>query len=609
MTCFTSGSETPCATTLITYTASSACFNATEPNDAPGSRILTKLAATNFNIDVVAISGGGVNTGFTTAVDNTNNVRVSLVNPLAVSGNCSDANTGLTAETSLAYVGANAGRRTVTFNYPNAAQNIRVRIRDNSGSTCSSDDFSIRPYGFSAVGPVDAVRMAGSSTFNVSTTAVLGDGTTNVAFYYGNPRVNTALLAGSTAAGTLATSPTPTTPPAFQTAATVGCTPPCSASGTFTYNQVGTLTFPVLSIYDDVWVDHDIANGDCNNNYSNILASGRYGCKFANLNQLVVSRFTPAYFGTVLTGPMVCTGLTFSPVCPAGGLVYAGQPFTTVVTAYLTGGAVATNYTGSNAKNVTLSVCETPGCTASPPAAFAGQLVQPVIAPAIVAGPIPPASFVNGVATMTATNVVGSAPSFSFTATPTVPTNIHVRAIDTDSVTSLNSITPASSIEGGVKVVSGRVRLLNAYGSELLDLPMSMRAEYWAANNQGWVLFPNDRTNVTISPLAPALSCINEGAATNTSGQACSAISGIASRYFRESPVTTPTDTPNPLFDGNYNLWLRAPGTRTSIDVTAEVPVWLQYKWRNNVLSNPTGRATFGSIRSGRIIYRQEMYR
>ncbi len=64
-------------------------------------------------------------------------------------------------------------------------------------------------------------------------------------------------------------------------------------------------------------------------------------------------------------------------------------------------------------------------------------------------------------------------------------------------------------------------------------------------------------------------------------------------------------------FLGNFNLWLEAPGSGNtgSVDVTADVPVWLQYNW-TGVLDNPKGRATFGIYNSGsnKIIHRLERY-
>ncbi len=173
-----------------------------------------------------------------------------------------------------------------------------------------------------------------------------------------------------------------------------------------------------------------------------------------------VGRFYPDHFDTTVTGPMACAGLTFTTACPAGGLAYAGQPFTTIVTAKNAAGVTTQNYSGSYAKPVTLSAWNASGGAVAAGGAMASNT--------IVA-----AAFASGVAT-------AITPSYQFPVTPTAPADVFIRAVETagDGVTSLRT-SPAVSVEGGFKAVSGRVLVSNAYGSELLPLSLTAVTQYF----------------------------------------------------------------------------------------------------------------------------------
>jgi MSHA biogenesis protein MshQ len=162
------------------------------------------------------------------------------------------------------------------------------------------------------------------------------------------------------------------------------------------------------------------------------------------------------------------------------------------------------------------------------------------------------------------------------------------------------------SVEGAADLRSGRARLINAYGSELLDLPVPFRTEYWASATGGWQLNSADTCTDATLAFAPVgttditgRTCVIEAA--NRSGKGCAAAPAVAGRAYLETGVAG--------FAGNFNLWLRAPGTgfAGAVDLTATVPAWLQFKW-TGVVGNPTARARFGVYRTGPVIYRREMY-
>jgi MSHA biogenesis protein MshQ len=163
-----------------------------------------------------------------------------------------------------------------------------------------------------------------------------------------------------------------------------------------------------------------------------------------------------------------------------------------------------------------------------------------------------------------------------------VPTDVFVRATDTDGVTSY-----AKAHEGGVKVVSGRIKVSNAYGSELLPLTLSATAQYYGSAG-GWVTSSTDSTT---------------------------AISLGSFTYDRKTG-TTWTTTPTPtlmsgesspatwkVLDGLRKFSLSAPNTGNTGNVTVPTNAVGTY------LPIASGRATFGVYKgNSNFIYMRESY-
>lgn len=584
--CYNGTGELSCAAYPVVFTVSSACFNAAEVFNPPGSRIYTKLSATPFSLDIMAVSGNTVNTGFTGPV------CVALVNPYAASGNCGDSAPGLTSEQLYTFVTADQGRRTFNFNYPNAAQNIRVRIRpiancsNASAAVCSSDDFSIRPYALSVLNnPTSASAdtgngsapsatpafAAGSGSFTVGATAVLPSGAA-APYYTGLPKVNTALLQGSPILGTLATYPTPSSPPTFQTAASGGCTT-CTPLGTFSYSEAGYVLFNLQSLYDDSWADHDLLNGDCYdddaNHFRNTLLNGKYGCLFGNTSDLSASnkfwagRFIPHHFDTAVT-----------PACSAT-FSYSGQPFSASLTAKNAAGNTAVNYSSASgfAKTVTLSDANgAPGGSLSPASVAAG-------------------AFAAGIANAT--------PAYTFANAATPPRTVKLRATDSEGVSS------AGSSEGSTAVRSGRLRLDNAYGSELLDLSVPIALEYYDAGS--WQ--KNNADQCTLLT-ANHFSFAFPGAALSACETAL-AVGGSAPDY--SLTLSAPGLGNNGQATLSPKLGSTAGGSQCSVvggPGPAAVPAnqpWLQYDWSGAGVGNPAAVAVFG-IHKSNVIDLREIY-
>jgi hypothetical protein len=333
------------------------------------------------------------------------------------------------------------------------------------------------------------------------------------------------------------------------------------ASGSsFTWNEVGILT-----------LTPQIADG-------NYLGAGDVvGTVSGKLG-----RFYPDHFDTTLT-----------PACSAGAFTYSGQPLTLVVSALNASGGLTLNYAGGTgapgfSRNVALGEANL----------VAGQLSV---------GSLPLSAFTAG---------EGSSPiAFTFNAVTTPPALIKLRAVDTDGVSS------AAGLEGSSAIRSGRARLFNAYGSELLGLPIPFALEYWAAN--GWAKNSID----TCTPLASSHFSFDFSNPAGTASKpnklsACETaltVSGLAPDY---ALTLAKPGKPN---DGWTTLSLNlggsalsasgqciAVGGAGSADLPAQMP-WLQFNWKGAGQTNPSARAVFGIYKKdqpsgGVMIYRRENY-
>ena len=281
-----------------------------------------------------------------------------------------------------------------------------------------------------------------------------------------------------------------------------------------------------------------------------------------------VGAFIPDHFDTAVVAsagvPMPCpTGLT----CPTlyNGFIYSGQPFKVQVTAKNLANGTTTNYRNAYglSHDVTLEGWDGLGSvtTQNPPGA--GLLANATVT----------ASAFDSVSPGVAST---SAPTYTLPSA-TLPTYVYLRAVDTvhTTVTSRRA-TPASSVEGGVMVVSGRVKIPNVYGSELLPLPVTVTVQYYKNASAKWV------TSTTDSVSVPGGTVI---AAAVTGTTLCTGL-GFAT-------------TPAPVVSGIGSVTLTKPTNgRCSADITLSSPSYLP---------SVSGRATFGIFKSP-LIYRRENY-
>ncbi|MDR1708961.1 MAG: DUF11 domain-containing protein [Candidatus Accumulibacter sp.] len=573
--CFYRGVERSCT---LNFAAANCSFDAVEPGGAPQGPIFTKLAGTPFNLDVLALnSSSSINTAYT------GTISVDLVDG---SGAC-PTGSGLTAAKPVTFTTASAGRQNVTFDYGgNAARNVRVRARIPNATTpaCSSDSFTIRPAAIASVTSSANADASGTSA-NASPAVRAGAVFTLIADtgtpgYDGKPKADAALIEWAVSptggrpsppgTGTLAGSPTPGDL-GFATAAAAGTGN--GAAGLFTYDEAGYFRFLPNGVYDDSFTEdsHDEQNGDCvAGSFSNTLAAGRYGCNFGNAQTSAhFGRFIPDHFDTALTQG-----------CAPGGFTYSGQPFDLTVTARNSNGAAVQNYSQEFARNVTLTARNAADTADNPgPGALA------------------PASLPNSLFTA---GEARAAPAYAFGSAETPPAAIRVRASDGE-ISSKRD--PASaSVEGEATIRSGRAAMSNAYGSELVDLAIAFRAEYFDA--AGWrtndldsctgdeSLGAANAVSLTLTPSPAGLpACVLDSGAPGRSGAGCSA-AAQADKLYLEGPMAG--------FAGDFNLWLQAPGANRSgsVKIEAAMPPWL---------GNAAATAQFGQNKSP-LIYRKENF-
>jgi MSHA biogenesis protein MshQ len=126
----------------------------------------------------------------------------------------------------------------------------------------------------------------------------------------------------------------------------------------------------------------------------------------------------------------------------------------------------------------------------------------------------------------------------------------------------------------------GRVAIENAYGSELVDLPMPLRAEYY---NEDGIFVTNTEDNCTTLSVSQVAATVTSTATLNNS----------------------------PVDEGDAGLVFSAPNATGYIDVQSTVSSWLRYDWDGDDShdDNPSARASFGLFK-GRpaLIYLREIY-
>ena len=564
----------------LTYTLTAACFDAVETGRAASTPIYTKLANTAFSLDVLALAAGFIGP-----------VSVALVDPTAPSGNCGDFNAGLTAEGAYSFIAGDNGRHTFNFNYPNAAKNVKVRIRNTSTnqSACSSDNFAIRPHQLTLstttpLNPTANNTLRAGADFNLTAASGVTAG------YTGTPTTDPTKIvdhnAAAIGAGTLTG--------AF--AAATGA----NAVGTFQYLDVGTITLNANGVLDATFtavdqvtglvggVDHG-TGGDCiADSASNTVSVGFYGCNIGGLALGPLGRFYPDHYEVTATLTAACNGFT-----------YMNQPALGVnlnIQAMASAGATPlSRYTNGYGSLADFSVT---GDNNGTPFNPLNNRLTP---------DLPAFQWTNGAYADSGTY------SFDRAANPDGPYDnfelrIAVPDADGAQITRLNGIAIAginTVPSPATRIRYGRLRLPNAFGPETAPIIMALRAEYY--NGTGFVT--NTLDNCTSLPLNTRIFLTNPVTAGGAEQPGTTAMT--------VGTATTSAAMANaPFVNGDAGFSFSSPGAGNVgfVDIRADVFAypWLQINWDNigGLDANLNARANFGIYRGNdRIINWREIIR
>jgi MSHA biogenesis protein MshQ len=190
---------------------------------------------------------------------------------------------------------------------------------------------------------------------------------------------------------------------------------------------------------------------------------------------------------------------------------------------------------------------------------------------------------------------------------PYATLNIGIAPQDSDGVQLLpgailmdadNSGTSERASVGATSVRYGRLQLQNAYGSELLDLPVPLFAQYW--NGSAWAKNSDDSCSAIVAPTSGAGLTFYPNVADNVPGN-----------HLSSTETSATVSTTGKLVAGDANLKLSKPGKDNGgyvdISIALAAQPWLQYRWKGSLNVDPAARATFGIYKSP-LIYRRENY-
>ncbi|MFZ5774328.1 MAG: DUF6701 domain-containing protein [Thermodesulfobacteriota bacterium] len=468
-------------------TFSPCTFDVIEPGASAYTPIYTKLSGASFNLDVYYLGSS------------TQNVPVNRVE--IVDGNsaatCSAYTSLADTTTSLPLNFSRfTRRRTLAFNYANAARDARIRVTygDPAQYSCSSDNFAIRPQSFAVTSNATQsgstgtpVFRAGQDPFSLTATALPG--------YDGMPKLNAARL--SSALPNLGLFGTATFP--FATKSTGVST----ATG-LTYSEVGNFNLDQYGVYDDGFtaVDATKPQPECTSDFNNgPPVNDRYGCMFGLPSTAgPFGRFVPDHFTVV---GQISNG------CASGAFTYMGQPFplarsdnptkAEVVEARNSGNQVTKNYAGAYAHGTVSFGAENAdnGTDLSSRFVFYSSATYPSLS----------GTWTNGVFTLASNNTHVSFKRPTVLPIPDGPfasLDLGLTVSDSD-VSTLPLVSDADmnpSATGGtltykkfsgipIDMRFGRLVLQNAYGPETEDHTVPFQIQFYANSGQ-WLTNPND---------------------------------------------------------------------------------------------------------------------
>lgn len=305
-------------------------------------------------------------------------------------------------------------------------------------------------------------------------------------------------------------------------------------------------------------------------NTAGVTVSGDSGMDGTGSSGGYVGRFYPDHFAI--------SGATLTAACTVStAFTYFGQDgFTTAfsLTAQNAANATTQNYAAAYAKLILPSYSSYGFTAATLPAG--SSLASSATAPT--------GTWSAGVASVSARHQISRPTAL------TAQTTVTISAAPTDG--EVPAATP--SVLGSTLLRYGRLKLNNAYGSELLALPVTLTAQYW--NGTAFITHADDScTSIPVPSPGAGLTFYAE------------VLLGVSGNHLSAGETTATVNSP--FVAGNGGLSLSRPGAGNNgyVDITVTTPIWLQYNWTGAGNANPTSRATFGIFKSP-LIYRRENY-
>ncbi|MDQ1315326.1 MAG: biosis protein MshQ [Pseudomonadota bacterium] len=608
------GTGTAATATLTVVSSAPSGFNAFETGTAAGSVsgvIRTKVAASAFGLDVVALKTGGaaVETAFA------GDVKLELVDASAGAGCGAHAlirNLG-----TLTFTATDLGRKTLAgISEPNAWPNARIRMTYPATGVptiiaCSTDNFAIRPASFGGVAASDADSAAAGAARALDNTAASG----GVVHKAGQPfriaatAYNAVGVATSNYAGTPVSSLTACVLPVS------GCTLGAlstgawsTVSGTATtdgasYSEVGAFA---MKLVDAGFAAVDAADGS---------TAAEMTIESAAVN---VGRFVPDHFE--LTTASTPKFKTFNDTtCGSRSFTYIGQPFgyltlpEAMITAKNAAGGATTNYAGALWKLAASDATQTYVDADVSHTLDTGLVGTPVLTETGSGAGTLKANATDEIAFARPNPVPPLTPPAPFPADITLTMSIQDIAengvpgngiIDTTTP----AVFPSILFDSGNDIRFGRLILSNAHGSELLDLPVPIETQYW--NGSGFVRNTADSCTRLVAANVALSGWKRDLNACETSVS----LPGL----FKEGRGNLKLSKPGVGNTGSVNLTLQLGATASGSTCVAGVPTaavaasqtWLQGRWTGaGYDQDPTARASFGLYRGSKsLIYLREMY-
>jgi len=554
-------------------------FNCIESSSVtPNTKqVYTKLAGVNFNLDIVALKNDGLVKQYKKAV------KVEII----------DQVTGLVllTEAAFQFETSDNSRKSFSVSLNKAYRNLICKVtyipsapaNANSHVIGWSDNFSVRPLSFSSLS-----SSMNNATSGTGTTAKAGTdpftitASTNTAGYDGTPKYKTVLkdhndsTQGSKLLGDFSAADEPV----------------LDATGAnFIYKEVGLVKFAINDIYDDSFTAVDQAGG-CSDDFSTTLVNGKYGCQFGNESEFIIGRFVPDHFSLVSS--------SITPAC--NSFTYMGETFVISYTLEAQNGVdeVTTNYhySASNnyakASDISLAAEYIPvgGITSEDLSSRVSILYDPSL-------------WLNGGYQLTNSDVLFNRASSADGAYDGL--ELGIKVVDSDAVVlsardmlasdNTNSACVATDcLEakiGTTNIRFGRLKMDNAYGSELIELSSPLYTEYF----NGSFFVRNTADNCTAITLAQLRFNGNVNPEVTVS-----------------SGASTATLANIPVASGQAGLAFSAPnaGNTGSIDISVNSLFnWLKFDWDGDGHhdNTPTARVTFGIYKGNqKQIYFREVY-